>query len=80
MAKGLERELAGLSREEKELLMQLGSVLGRFDAETQCHALDQCAARLDEARQSAQEKWQRQKRLYLVLGGGMGTALALLLL
>lgn len=76
----IKSKLTALSREEKAILLQLGNTLGRFDAEIQCHALDQCAARLEETRRSAREAWQRQKRLYLALGGGMGAALALLLL
>jgi len=77
---GAERCLSTLDGEELEMIAGLGEVLGRYDLETQCRALDRCCARLDAARAECREEWRRQRRLHLVLGATAGALGAVVLL
>ena len=69
-----------LRPEEEKALSALGAVLGRYDAETQCRALERVCRRLQLFRE-LEEKDRRQKvRLSAALGVGAGITLAILLL
>ena len=57
-----------LEREDWQCLESLGHVLGRYDCENQCQALDTSLSRLEERYRDATEQSQRLGKLYSVLG------------
>ena len=76
----LAREEMPLRREEQEILLQLGDVLGQFDAARQCEALRTAARRMERRLECAEDERQRLGRLWCLLGGASGALMAILLL
>lgn len=72
--------LSILRREERQVLMEVGQALGRYDAQTQCKALARAIRQLEGYRQSAREEAQRLGRVYATLSIAGGAALVLVLL
>lgn len=68
-----------LSGEERTLAVQVGSVLGRYDAQRQCQALGQAQAQLQQLADERRTELQRSGRVYRTLGITAG-ALAFILL
>lgn len=75
---GLETCRLRLEREDEEPLKQLGSVLGRYDSDSQRQALESAAARLERQRERALEDRKRLGRVYGVLGMTGGLFLSIL--
>ena len=69
-----------LGEEERMALLQLGQVLGRYDAGGQLAALEQARETLAACLVQAEEERQRLGRVYAALGVGSGAMLAILLL
>ncbi len=69
-----------LTREDYAVLERLGSVLGRYDAASQCQALAAAGARLHGLREEAAERQKGLAHLYRVLGVSVGALLIVLLL
>lgn len=74
------RRLDFLKEEERQVLVEAGQVLGRFDAGAQAEALRRAVRRLDAIRSKAGEDTGRLSRVYTALGLSAGAALALVLL
>lgn len=68
-----------LDREDAAILAELGSVLGRYDGDSQRQALERAAERLAGQRERAVERRDRLGRLYGILGAGGGLLLVILL-
>ncbi len=68
-----------LEREDAAILEELGTVLGRYDGDSQRQALERAAARLTEQRKKAEERRERLGRLYGILGLSGGVLLVILL-
>ena len=68
------------TREDYAVLERLGSVLGRYDAASQCQALAAAGARLHGLREEAAERQKGLAHLYRVLGVSVGALLIVLLL
>ena len=62
------------------MLEQLGSVLGRYDGESQCRAIEEEVSRLGRQIVQAREDRRRLGRVYGVLGMTAGLFLAVLLI
>lgn len=77
---GLEECRLRLNREDAGPLEQLGSVLGRYDGDSQRQALSSAASRLERQREQAVEDRRRLGRVYEVLGLTAGLFLAILLI
>lgn len=77
---GLERCPLRLDREDRALLEQLGPVLGRYDGDSQCQAVDKALAGLARRQTQAEENRRRLGRVYGVLGVTAGLFLAILLI
>lgn len=69
-----------LTAEDKQLLEQLGSVLGRYDGESQRKAIEEGVSRLDRQIVQAGEDRRRLGRVYGALGMTAGLFLAVLLI
>ncbi len=75
-----ETEALCLRPEETKALSSLGAVLGRYDAETQCAAVERTRQRLALFRELEEKDRARKNRLSTALGAGAGITLAILLL
>ena len=69
-----------LTNEERKLLADAGSALGRFDSEEQARGLELMRSELEAAHQKAEEERARLGKLYRSLGVTCGLALAILFL
>lgn len=69
-----------LEREDMDLLEKLGSVLGRYDGDSQRQALEIAGARLESQRAAAAAQRVRLGRVYGVLGLTAGLFLVILLI
>ena len=69
-----------LTREERTVLVELGQVLGRYDADGQIAALERAEEGLKACLARAEEDRRRLGRVYTALGVGSGAMLAILLL
>ena len=76
----LETDSLCLRPEETKALAALGEVLGRYDAETQCAAVERTRQRLALVRELEEKDRARKNRLSAALGAGAGITLAILLL
>lgn len=74
------RHLDLLHAGERQVLMEVGQALGRYDAQTQSKTLARAGRRLEAYRQTAQEEAKRLGRVYaaLAVAGGAGFVLVLL--
>lgn len=77
---GLEQCPLRLEREDRALLEQLGPVLGRYDGDSQCQAVEKALAGLERQQARAEENRRRLGRVYGVLGVTAGLFLAILLI
>ena len=69
-----------LTEGEKTAVLELGQVLGRYDAEDQISALERAEETLRSCLAKAEEERRRLGRMYTALGAGSGAMLAILLL
>lgn len=74
------RRLDMLKEEERQLLLDVGETLGRFDAKAQRQTLLQAVTRLEALRAQAQEEADRLGRVYAAVSLAGGAALILVLL
>ena len=72
--------LSQLSREEKNELIPLGSVLGRYDLPHQSAAIQRAISRLQEELDRQEKVCQKEKKLYLGIPTAMGILLIIMLL
>lgn len=73
------RQLDELQEEDRQVLLEVGQSLGRYDAKAQCQVLRQAAARLESLQERAQEESKRLSRVYTVLSLAAGAAVVLML-
>ena len=78
--RGLEQCYLQLSREDRALLGQLGSVLGRYDGDSQRQAVENVLAGLSRQQAQAEDDRRRLGRVYGVLGVTAGLFLTLVLI
>jgi len=69
-----------LSESERHTLLDLGKVLGRYDAENQSHVLRYTARRLEGYLGRAEARRQEQGKVHAVLGLAVGIFVALILM
>ena len=69
-----------LRPEETKALSALGEVLGRYDPENECAAVERARQRLSLFRELEERDKARKNRLSAALGAGAGITLAILLL
>lgn len=74
------RQLDMLQEEERQLLVEVGETLGRYDAKAQRQVLLQAIAHLETLRDQAKEETLRLGRVYTAVGFAGGAALILVLL
>lgn len=73
------RQLPILQEEERQVLLEVGETLGRYDAQAQRQVLRQGTERLEEYRRRAAEEERRLGRVYGALSLAGGAALILVL-
>ena len=76
----LERRKFCLKQADYLILMQLGSVLGRYDADEQIMVLSRTVEQLEQRYLDAKEESRRMGRVYMVLGFSVGMFMLLLFL
>lgn len=76
----LEKVPMDLEEEERQILRELGSVLGRYDGESQQESLGLARVRLGQCLVKAGEERSRMGRVYRVLGLAGGSLLVIVLL
>ena len=76
----LVEERSGLGREEREILLPLGDLLGRYDSRTQGEAVAAVRRRLEELAGRVEAEGRRRGRVYQALGLSGGAFLVILLL
>lgn len=69
-----------LSQRTQELLGELGDVLGRYDAESQCHAIAHTREELATSLQKLEGEGVQKRKLYVTLALTVGALLVILLL
>ena len=69
-----------LKAEERQVLLEVGQTLGRYDAETQRQALTRCNRRLADFRDQAQEETRRLGKVYAALSAAGGAMVVLVLI
>lgn len=69
-----------LDTQAQKTLCVLGAVLGRYDRQEQCRALEVAVADLEGCLHQAEGEWHRLGRVYTTLGVGAGGMLVLLLI
>lgn len=69
-----------LSEDEREILAELGSALGRYDTERQGDAISSARKRLEAKLAKAENEKDKEIRLRTVLGVAAGLALAIILI
>ena len=69
-----------LGETERSVLLELGEVLGRYDADDQIAALNRAERALGDCLARAEEEKRRLGRVYTALGVGSGAMLAILLM
>lgn len=74
------RALEPLPGPEREILLALGGILGRYGAEEELQAAAGCRARLRELEREAKEAYRRSGKLYIGLGISAGAMVSVLLL
>lgn len=72
--------LMHLSDEQKSALKELGSTLGRYDAELQAQALDRCMASLSNDYSRLYVELSSKRKMYIGAGTCMGLILSIILL
>lgn len=72
--------LACLPRRERQILLPLGSVLGRYGAAEQLPAIFRCRREMERALQEARDRRRELGRVYIGLGTAGGLMLAVLLI
>jgi stage III sporulation protein AB len=75
-----ETEALCLRPEEAKALSALGAVLGRYETDAQCAAVERVRQRLALFRELEEKDRARKNRLSAALGAGAGITLAILLL
>ncbi len=70
----------GLTRDEKQILEELGVFLGRYDAESQVKAIAYTRHRLQRVLDGALDDRQKQGKLYKMLGVITGAAVVIILI
>lgn len=73
-------EFNGISAEERSLLLELGDILGAFDAATQTRGLELLIEKAQFELNRAREESEKNGRLYITLGALCGTAVTVLVL
>ncbi len=76
---GMTKHLTMLKEEERQVLVEVGRTLGRYDAATQQQVLLQAAQRLGAFRDQARCEAQRLGRVYVSVSAAGGAALVLML-
>ena len=79
-SRGLEQCPLRLNREDRALLEQLGSILGRYDGDSQRQAVENALAGLSRQQTQAEDDRRRLGRVYGVLGLTAGLFLVLMLI
>ena len=70
----------GMADEECRMLAELGSVIGRYEAEKQRELIDRTAEYFERRARFADEEKRRQYKLRAALGIGSGLMLAILMI
>ncbi len=65
---------------EKDVLMDLGGLLGRYDSEAQSRAISYAKERMSELLAKAEDERARQSRIYGTLGVACGLAIVIILI
>lgn len=78
--KAAESELHALSERSVGVLRELGSTLGRYDADMQTDAADRALILLSNELQAMEAKVRAEEKMYIALGGGLSMIASLMLI
>lgn len=69
-----------ISQESRRNLINLGSSLGRYDAQLQATAIDRCISELEREYKSLCANMRSNQKMYIGLGTGMGLIVSIILI
>ncbi len=79
-AECITESITNLSEESRNSLVNLGSSLGRYDAQLQAASIDRCIGDLEREYKSIYENLKCNQKMYIGLGTGMGLIVSIILI
>lgn len=74
-----EKELALLDKSGRQAVKDLGSSIGKYDAELQAACIDRCMSELNSEYAKLNEGLRNNEKMYIGLGTGIGLIFAIIL-
>lgn len=74
-----EKTLQMLSKSSRQALKDLGSSIGKYDAELQAASIDRCISELSSEYEKLNEGLKNNEKMYIGLGTGIGLIAAIIL-
>lgn len=74
-----EKTLQMLSKSSRRALKDLGSSIGKYDAELQAASIDRCISELYDEYKKLSEGLKNNEKMYIGLGTGIGLIFAIIL-
>lgn len=74
-----EKTLQMLSKSSRQALKDLGSSIGKYDAELQAASIDRCISELNGEYKKLNEGLKNNEKMYIGLGTGIGLIFAIIL-
>lgn len=74
-----EKTLQMLSKSSRQALKDLGSSIGKYDAELQASSIDRCISELSGEYEKLNEGLKNNEKMYIGLGTGIGLIFAIIL-
>lgn len=75
----VEKELVLLDKSGRQAVKDLGSSIGKYDAELQAASIDRCISELNNEYAKLNEGLRNNEKMYIGLGTGIGLIFAIIL-
>ncbi len=72
--------ITNISDESRSCLVNLGSSLGRYDAQLQAASIDRCISELEHEYKSIYQNLKSNQKMYIGLAAGMGLIVSIILI
>ena len=74
-----EKELVLLGKNSRQAVKDVGSSIGKYDAELQAASIDRCISELNNEYEKLNEGLKNNEKMYIGLGTGIGLVFAIIL-